>query len=709
MNTISRRHFLKSTAVGLTIGFHWPTHLAQAATPEEKATLINAWLQIAPDDSITVLIAHSEMGQGVYTALPMLVAEELEADWRKIRITQSPVDAIYKNPLIGLQATGGSTTIRSRWQGLRVAGAQARMLLIAAAADQWQVPAAACQAANGIVTHIESGKTLSYGQLASAAAQLVPPENPPLKSPADFKIIGQPIKRLDTPAKVDGSAVFGIDVRRPNMLHATVKQAPVFGAQVKQYDTKAAQAIPGVKAVVDLPNGVAVLANNYWQAKKGLEALKVSFTDTEHSQQTTDNLMQTFKAALTTEKATPAHSQGDVSAALQAAKTTLTAEYSVPYLAHATMEPMSCTADVTADHCTVWAPTQAQGIAQQVAAQTAQVPIEKVTIHTTYLGGGFGRRFEMDFVVQAVLLSKAVQQPVKVVWSREEDMQQDRYRPATMAQLTAAFDETGQFTALKSRIVNSSIFKRVMPQRLKDDLDPVSVEGLTELSYAVPHQLVDYVMKNTHVPVGFWRSVGHSHNAFFIESFIDELAHHQKQDPYQFRRTLLRKKPRFLKVLETLADKSAWQKPAPKGQYHGMAIHQSFGSIAGEVATVSVSEAGVVTVHTVVCVIDCGIAVNPDTVVAQMESGIVYGLGALKEAITIKNGRVEQSNFHDFPVLRIADMPQIDVHIIPSEAAPGGIGEPATPPILPAVTNAIFAATSKRIRHLPLDTDILKT
>lgn len=641
------------------------------------------------------------MGQGVYTALPMLVAEELEADWSKIQIETSPIGGVYKNPLLGMQATGGSTSVRSRWQMLRIAGATAREMLIEAAAKQWQVKPQDCHAANSKVIHSASGKTLSYGQLVEAAAQLAPPDSPKLKSPSEFKIIGKPTKRLDTPAKVDGSAQFGIDVKVPNMLIATIKQSPVFGGKVKHYNEAAAKTIKGVKAVVEIPNGVAVVAENYWQAKKGLDALNVRFAETEYDNIDTASITKVLQQGLT-EKGAVAHSSGDVQAALKAAKTTLEAEYSVPFLAHATMEPMNCTADVRKDSCEVWVGTQIQDGAQQVAAKVTGLPKEKIAVHTTYLGGGFGRRTESDFVAQAVLLSKAVGQPIKLVWSREEDTQHDFYRPAMITKFTAGLDNNGMPTAFKARIVGQSVFQRVFPGMVKNGLDPAAVEGIAELGYDIPNQYTDYVMKKTHVPVGFWRSVGHSHNAFFVESFIDEMAHSSGKNPYQLRRALLSKKPRFIKVLETLADKSAWEKPAAKGRYRGMAIHNSFGSIVGEVAEISVNDRGDVTVHRVVCVVDCGIAVNPSTIKAQMESAIVFGLSALKEAITLKNGRVEQSNFHDFPVLPMAEMPQVDVHIIPSEDKPGGVGEPGTPPIVPAVTNAIFAATGKRIRSLPL-------
>lgn len=701
---LNRRDFLKSTATltsGLILGFYLPpaesVRLAQAE--ETSAPLMNAWLRISADDTVTVLIAHSEMGQGVYTSLPMLVAEELEVSWEKIAIEQSPTNQTYINPIIGAQITGGSTTIRGRWQGLRIAGAQAKEMLIEAAAEQWQVKVADCEAINGQVIHKSSGKKLNYGQLAEAAAKLIPPEFPKLKEPSAFKIIGKSIKRLDTPAKVAGTAVFGIDVKVPDMLYATVVQAPVFGSKIKSFDTKP---LPGVSAVVDLPpNGVGVVAESYWQAKKGAEALQMTFAESENSQQNSEKIAQLLKDGLAAKDGALVHEQGDIEKALKTAKQTVEAEYSVPYLAHVTMEPMNCTADVREDSCEVWVPTQAQGPSLQAVASLTKLPPEKITIHTTYLGGGFGRRGETDFVKQAVLLSQAVKKPVKLVWSREEDMQQDVYRPAAMAKLAGGLDENGQLQALRIRVTSPSIMNRVNPKAIKNGLDGSAVHGLDELIYTIPNQLVDYVMKNTHVPVGFWRSVGHSYTAFFKESFIDELAHAAGQDPYQFRRALLGENPRFLNVLDTLAEKANWRKNSNKNRHQGLAIHQAFGSIVGQVAEVSVSKMGDVTVHRVVCVVDCGIVINPDTVAAQMESGIIYGLSSLKEAITIKNGQVEQSNFADFPVLRIAESPIVEVYPIANEEKPGGIGEPGMPPIVPAVTNAIFAATGQRIRQLP--------
>ncbi len=704
--SINRRYFLKSAVSltgGLILAFYLPTKTRLAAAVESTIAMeinVNAWLQISPDDTITILVAHSEMGQGVYTSLPMLVAEELEADWSKIKVEMAAgVGGIYKNPLIGQQLTGGSTSIRSRWQSLRTVGAAARDMLIQAAAAQWQVKPEDCQALNSQVSHRSSGKTLSYGQLSVAAAKLSPPTNPQLKANSEFKLIGKPIKRLDLPAKVDGSAIFGIDVQIPKMLYAAVQQSPIFDGKIEAYDATAAESLKVIKLP---PNGIAVVAESYWKAKQNLEALQVRFSQTiQPNLENTASIASLLTQGLIA-TGVVAHSSGEVAGALATAKQTLEVEYSVPFLAHVTMEPMNCTATVTKDECQIWVSTQAQERVQQVAIELTGLPKEKIKIHTTYLGGGFGRRAETDFVAQALTIAKALDQPVKVIWSREEDIQHDFYRPAMRIKMTAGLDTQGLPAVFSAHLIGPSIAKRFAPPMLKGGLDPFVMEGLDELGYDIPNRHNEYVMKDIPIPVGFWRSVAHTHNAFFVESFIDEMAHATDKDPYRFRQALLQKQPRFLKVLDTVAELGQWQKPAVAGHYRGMALHKSFGSIAGQVAEISISQAGELTVHKVVCVIDCGTVVNPDIVTAQVEGSIVMGLSALTEAITIKNGRVEQSNFDNYPVLRLSAMPAIEVYIIPSEESPGGVGEPATPPVIPAITNAIFAATGKRIRHLPV-------
>ncbi len=709
---MSRRKFLKSTAFaggGLILGFHLPFRSLDAEAQTAGEMEINAFIRIAPDNSITITVPSSEMGQGVSTSLPMIVAEDLEADWTKITAKLAPAGDAYKNPFYNMQGTGGSTSIRGWWQPLRTIGASAREMLLAAAAEQWGIPVSDCVAENGMVMHKNNGKQASYGELAEAAAKLTPPQEPDLKPQEQYRIVGQPLKRLDSLPKIDGSAVYGMNMRVPNMLIATVKVSPVFGGEVDSMDDTAAKAVKGVKAVVPVPNGVAVVAENYWQAQKGLDALYVKFNEGEHATLSSAGILTSFREALQDEGAI-AHSDGDAEGALASAAKTLEMEYDVPFLAHATMSPMNCTASVTAEGCEIWAPTQSQTISAQVASQLTGLPPEKVRLHTTLLGGGFGRRFELDVLIQAVLISKAVGQPVKVVWSREEDMQHDFYRPAGVCRFRIGLDADGLPVAWLNKIVGPSIMSRVFPQFVQNNLDPTSFEGASELPYGIPHQQISYVMKDTGVPIGFWRSVGNSFTAFYVESALDEAAHAGNHDPYQFRRKLLAANPRFLNVLDVAAEKAGWGKSLAEGHFQGIALQQSFGSIVCQIAEVSLDEKGnKVRVHRVVCAVDCGSAVNPEIVKAQMESGIVYGLtAALKGEITIKKGRVTQSNFHNYRMLRMKEMPVIETYIIESGETPGGIGETGTPTIVPAVTNAIFAATGKRIRSLPIKKHTLK-
>ncbi len=704
IHNLSRRAFLKTTAIaggGLLLGFHlpWESHATAATSAAQE---INAWLRIDRDDMVTIVVGQSEMGQGVHTALPMIVAEELEANWQKVRVEFAPVAAAYRNPIFHIQGTGGSTSVRGFYDPLRQAGAAAREMLVAAAANSWGVSPGECRVEDGVIVHKPSGRKLRYGVLAAAAAKLTPPANPPLKSREQFRLIGKPTKRLDSPAKVDGSAIFGLDVKVPGLLYAAVKACPVFGGKVASLNRKAAKAMSGVKAVLEIRDGIAVVAESYWQAKKALDTVEVKWA--EGTQVTLDSaqIAQRLRDGLR-ETGVVAKETGNVEKAFAAAAKVIEAEYDVPFLAHATMEPMNCTAHVRAQGCEVWAPTQGPEAAQLLAAKLTGLPPDKVKVHTTFLGGGFGRRFEGDFVAQAVLLSKAVGKPVKVVWSREEDMQHDFYRPASACHLRGAFDAAGRLLGLTQLLVAPSIMARVFPDRVKGGLDQSSVEGSVSTPYGIPNRRVRYVMKDTGVPVGFWRSVGNSHNAFYIESFIDEIAHATRTDPYEFRSELLASNPRHRAVLEMAATKAGWGKPLPDHRFRGIALHESFGSIVAEVAEVSVSDEGRLRVHRVVCAVDCGHVVNPATVEAQMEGGIVYGLtAALKGEITLKAGRVVQGNFHDYEMLTQAEMPAVEVHILESGAALGGVGEPGTPPIFAAVTNAIFAATGKRIRSLPI-------
>jgi isoquinoline 1-oxidoreductase subunit beta len=700
---MERRAFLQTAGTvgaGLVIAFRIPTRRdQQAAGPFAP----NAWLRIDPDDSVRVVVDRSEMGQGVTTALPMLLAEELEADWTKVKIEFAPADKAYINPLFGMQGTGGSTSVRAAWMPLRKAGAQAREMLITAAAQGWAVNRAECRAERGAVTHAKTRRRLRYGQLAQRAAAVPVPADVPLKDPKTWTILGKPTKRLDSPVKVNGRAQFGIDVRVPGMRVAVVARSPVFGGKVKSFDATAAKAVEGVRDVVQISSGVAVVGNGYWPAKQGRDALQVVWDEGPNAAVSSATISQLFADRAGQPGALARH-DGDPDAALGGAAQRVEAVYELPFLAHATMEPMNCTAHVRPDGVDIWAPTQFQTGAQGIGAQIGGVPPEKVQVHTTYLGGGFGRRFELDFIQEALEVSKAAGGvPVKVIWSREDDIQNAQYRPANYHRLRAGLTAGGQPVAWTHRIVAPSIMARVFPNSVQNGLDGEAVEGGKEMAYAVPNVHVDYALTDTGIPVGFWRSVNNSFNAFAVESFIDELAVAAKADPFEYRRGLLSNAPRHRAVLELAAAKAGWGTPLPAGRARGIAVHKSFESIVAEVAEVSVSSAGEVRVHRVVCAVDCGMFVNPDTIEAQMQSGIVYGLtAALKGAITIDRGRVQQSNYHDYQMLRMAEMPVVEVHIVSSGEAPGGVGEPGTPPIAPAVCNAIFAATGKRIRRLPI-------
>jgi len=702
---LSRREFLETagaTGASLLIAFHLPDGPRFASAP--PATFApNAWLRIAADDRITVIVDRSEMGQGVTTALPMLIAEELDADWNKIHIEPAPADnKAYANPLFGFQGTGGSTSVRAAWTPLRKAGAAAREMLVAAAAQAWAVDKSECRAARGAVAHARTRRRATYGQLAALAAALPVPQDPALKDPKDWKILGTAVKRLDTPSKVDGSAEFGIDVKRPGMLVAVVARCPTFGGKVASFDATKAKAVAGVKDVVQISSGVAVVADGYWNAKKGRDALEVTWDDGSNAQVSSAGISQLL-AETAQKPGAQARHDGDPDVALAGAANKVDATYELPFLAHATMEPMNCTAHVRADAVDIWAPTQFQFGAQGLGAKIGGVAPEKVNVHTTYLGGGFGRRFEMDFIQEALETSKAVGAPVKVVWSREDDVQHDLYRPVSYHAFHAGLDGSGQPVAWTHRIVAPSIMARVFPQTIKNGLDGEAVEGAVGMPYAIANVHVDYHMPDTGVPVGFWRSVNNTFNAFVVESFVDELAHAAKKDPYEYRRDLLGKAPRHLGVLNLAASKAGWGSALPAGRARGIAVWKAFETYVAEVAEVSLGEDGTPRVHRVVCAVDCGPVVNPGIVEAQMESAIVYGLtAALWGEITLDKGRVQQSNFNNYLMLRQADMPRIEVHIVPSSEAQGGAGEPGTPPIGPAVCNAIFALNGKRIRKLPI-------
>jgi len=701
---MERRAFLQTAGgagAALVIGFRIPGRGEQEPSPFAP----NAWLRISPDDSVLVIVDRSEMGQGVATSLPMLLAEELEADWSKVKIEFAPADKAYINPLFGLQGTGGSSSVRAAWTPLRKAGAAAREVLIAAAAQRWAVKTTECHAENGAVVHTKTKRRLRYGQLAARAATLPVPTDVPLKDPKDWRIAGKPTKRLDAAVKTNGRAKFGIDTWVPGMRIAVVARSPVFGGKVKSFDATAAKAVEGVRNVVQISSGVAVVATGYWPAKLGRDALKVEWDEGSVASVSSAGISQMFAERAGQATAAVAKHVGDPEGGLGGAATRVEADYEMPFLAHTTMEPMNATAHVRADGVDIWAPTQFQTGAQGIGAAIGGVPPEQVKVHTTYLGGGFGRRFELDFIQEALETSKAVGTPVKVIWSREDDVRNGQYRPANFHRMRAGLGADGKPVAWSHRIVAPSIMARVFPNTVQNGLDGEAVEGGAELPYTVPNLHVDYVLTDTGIPVGFWRSVNNSYNGFAVETFIDECAAAAKADPYEYRRALLANAPRHRGVLELAATKAGWGTPLPAGRARGIAVFKSFESFVAQVAEVSVSSAGDVRVHRVVCAVDCGMHVNPQTIEAQMQGGIVFGLtAALKGAITIDKGRVQQGNFNDYEMLRMNEMPAVEVYIVPSNEAPGGIGEPGTPPIGPAVGNAIFALTGKRIRKLPIGT-----
>lgn len=715
----ARRKFLKDSAVlmsGLVIGFYLPMRGGRALAAEGAAAAPqvyppNAFIRIAPDDSVTIVVNKSEMGQGVYTSLPMLINEELEADWGRIRVESAPVAAVYNHTGFGMQITGGNTSIPSSWEQLRRVGATARLMLMEAAARHWKVPVDECRAEQGYVIHEASGRKLSYGTLAVAAASLPLPENVPLKSPKDFKLIGKPVKRLDTPEKVNGKALFGLDVYLPGMLTVLVARSPVFGGKVKRFDAAEAVKVPGVQGVYQVPTGIAIAATGFWPARTARELLEIEWDEGAGATLSTAGMREQY-LALARQPGTVARQDGDVPAGLKAAHKTVSAEYEVPYLAHAAMEPLNVVVDLQADHCTIWTGTQSQTMDRAVAAQVAGLKPEQVEIHTTFLGGGFGRRANprSDFVMEAVQVAKAVGKPVKVVWTREDDMRGGYYRPMWVDHIEAGVDEHGRPIAWKHTIVGQSIVADTPFENFltKNGIDLTSVEGAATMPYRIPNMRVELHSPKNPITVQWWRSVGHSHTAFIVETMIDELAYLAGRDPVEYRLALLPDGARQRAVLKLAAEKMGWGsgKP-PAGRAWGVAVHESFDSVVAEIAEVSL-EGGKIRVHRVVAAVDCGLVINPDGVVQQIESAIAYGLSAaLHGQITLDKGRVEQSNFHDYPPLRFSEMPRVEVHILPSTAPPTGIGEPGTPPIAPAVANAVFALTGKRLRRMPFDQETL--
>ena len=709
-STLNRRSFLQVSAAaggGLLVGTYlhpWTDgETLEAAGSFEP----NVWIKVNADDTVRIMLTMLEMGQGVMTSMPMLVAEELDFDWTKIKTEWAGADPRYGNPNFGgQQLTAGSNSVRGMWKTLREAGATARVMLVKAAAETWGVAENTCTTDKGEVIHQATGRRLKYGTLVDKAAALPVPTGVTLKDPKTFKLLGNSLARLDVPEKVNGSAMFGIDVKLPGLLTARVVRCPVFGGKVARFNADKAKAVPGVKQVVQISTGVAVVADNYWSASRGAQALDITWDEGPLAKLTTAEILTRYKE-LAQKPGKVARNDGNADTAIANSKS-FERTFEAPFLAHATMEPMNCTADYRADGCDVYVPTQGQTPSHQAAVAASGLPADKVKIHVTYMGGGFGRRGEADFVIDAVETSKAVGKPVKVVWSREDDMQHDYYRPISYARMWGAVDASGKPTVFKQHIVQQSLMKRIggLPP---NGVDFISVDGSANLPYDIPNIRVEYTENDPGIPFGFWRSVGASFQGFVVEAFIDEMAAAAKKDPFEFRRDLLGKSPRHKAVLELAAEKSGWGKPLPAGRFRGIAVMDAFGSYLAQVTEVSVDARGAVKVHRIVCTVDTGWVINPDTIKAQMEGGIVYGLtAALKGEITIKNGRVEQRHFGDYQMLRHNEMPEIEVFIVPSTETPGGIGEPSTALAAGSLVNAVAAATGRRIYSLPIKPEQLR-
>jgi len=729
---VNRREFL--ITAGLTGGglllecsLHATEVLALESAAAAKVIPLNAWLKIGTDDSVTIIVSQAEMGQGIRTTLPAVMAEELGADWSLVRLEDSPTDPAYRNPRINWQFTGNSESTPSFFELMRQMGASAREMLIGAAAQKWNVDPATCRAEAGKVIHKNSRRSAHFGDLVEAAAKIAPPAKPAFKNEKDWSLLGKALPRVENPSKVDGSAIFGLDFSLPGLAHAAVRQCPVFGGEVASFDRSSIDGFPGIIDVVRIPNGIAVVGETYWQAKSALDALNVSFNEGPAASASTDTLREDYRRAMEGNEWLLVRVEGNAdalhheypnvpldkdtipanstNAARETYPTVYSQEYESQFLAHATMEPMNCTARVAGDTVEIWGPTQGQEITRLTLAAAFKLPKENIQVSRTFLGGGFGRRLvAFDFALQAALLSKAVGRPVKVVWSREEDMQHDIYRPATLHRITAGINEFGKLRAISHRLVSPSILQYVYAAAVTDVYDPSCLEGLLETHYEIPNTRVDFKLLHVPVPTSVLRTTGYGPNIFAFESFIDELASHKGIDPYHYRRDLLAKSPRSLAVLDLAAKKSNWETPAPKGRYRGIAYTEAFGTHIAHVAELSVSKDREVKIHKIICVADPGTALDPDITANSLEGGIAWGLScAFKSEITFDKGRTVQSNYHDYSILRMPEMPPVEVHLINSGARPlGGTGEVGPVTLLPAITNAIFSATETRFRSLPL-------
>jgi isoquinoline 1-oxidoreductase beta subunit len=707
---ITRRSFLKqSSLVIAATAFSSPFNLFNASPVQAASELPfipHAFLEIATDDTITVWVGQTNLGQGTHTGIPMIIADELDAAWEKVQVKMALAAEPFKSPVWHEQSTGGSSSIRHRWDMLRKAGAAARQMLVEAAAEQWEIPKKKCVTKDGKVMHPD-GRSISYGQLTESAGKRLVPEIPPLKNPKDYRIIGTPKARMDIPDKVMGKTVYGIDFTLPGMCIAVVARPPHYGASYESYDEKAAMAVKGMVKVVPLENRIAVCAETTWAAMQGRKALNVMWSKGSHPGLNDDTLDAVFIEHLE-KPGIVAKNSGDVKKALAAAAQTIEQSYKLPYLSHAPVEPINCTAHVEKERCRIWIPTQRQTATQHTASTLTGLPVEKVEVMTTPAGGGFGLRGEQDPVVDSVLLSKALNRPVKVVWSREDDFANDYFRPASQCRIKAGLDKDGRLIGWSHMVAAPSVMTRLLPQYVKNGIDPDAVSGIWDMPYSIPNQLVNYAMVNLPIPVGFWRSVGYSVNVFTVESFMDELAHAAGKDPVQFRLAHMEKGSRPYNILSLLAEKGGWNRPVPTGRARGVAVNSCFESFAAHMAEVSVGNKGRIKIHKMVCALDCGTAVYPDAIRAQAEGGVVMGLSvALHEKVRFENGGVKTANYDDYPVLTMSEIPEIDVHIAKSNFEPGGVGEPVVPSVAPAVANAIFKATGVRLRQLPFQRELL--